>query len=160
MLLLRVAVRGARQGLVMADRLDLTLWNLLNLLRAFTGHGLSQILVCSVVRVGEVGPLLFNLDLLACHRARDDIFKAANQFRAFRAFIGLLLLQESVVRLSLVGTLHVVNQLVLNLEGRLHFGATRALRRVIGTELNTFSVLSLSSLCRTSFTFALFRIGS
>ena len=72
---------------MMTDRLYLALRDLLNLLSAIAGHGLSQILISCKVRTGQMRRLLFYLSVLACHRASNNIFEAGNHFGTFRAFV-------------------------------------------------------------------------
>ena len=54
MLLLGVAVDSTGQGLMMSNRLDLTFWNLLDLLRAVTRQGLTGGSSASTL-ISEVG---------------------------------------------------------------------------------------------------------
>ncbi len=66
------------------------------------------------------------------HRACNHVFETADHFRALRSFVvirlsRLLLLQVGALLLRLVITLHMMDQLVLDLIGGLDGGTSRAL---------------------------------
>ena len=122
MLLLRAAVDGARQRLVVADRLDLALGDLLDLLRALTCHILCgchiSILVDCVMRIGQVRGLLLALALgclLRRHLPGHHIFETADHLRALGTLVVLASEREVILRLGLILALHLMNKFVLNL---------------------------------------------
>ena len=68
------------------------------------------------------------------------ILQIADHLRTFGALISCLLrLLEDVLRLRLVVTLNLVDELVLDLVGGLDSGDTRAMQSIIRTEFNTLA---------------------
>ena len=154
-------IRATRHIVMVSDRLDLAFWNLLDLFGGLGSHCVLRTRPNATVRclrgreVGrrQVRSLLLRSRLgflRSSHRASHHVFETADHFRALRPFVvslsRLLLLQVGALLLSLVTTLHMVDQLVLDLIRGLDGVTSRALRRIVGAELNTLTWLDFCCL--------------